>query len=94
MRSSDQGFNWVAYIPTDFALFDSSLFSIASIAGRLVIGGRNYQYQIRNDVVTRCGATTDGVTIDWHAIVKNADTSSGFDMAGVGTQASGAYSNF
>jgi hypothetical protein len=94
MRSSDQGFNWAAYIPTDFALFDSSLFSIASIAGRLVIGGRNYQYQIRNDVVTRCGATTDGVTIDWHAIVKNADTSSGFDMAGVGTQASGAYSNF
>jgi hypothetical protein len=95
MRSSDQGVNWSAYVPTGYDLFTSVLFSIESINGRLVIGGINYQYQIRDNVVTRCGATSGGVEIIWNDIVKDAATSSGFDMAGEGRFGpSGAYSNF
>jgi len=94
MRSTNSGAGWTQYIPTDFTLLDGPLYSIASIGGRLVIGGRNYQYQIRDNVVTRCGATTGGIEMIWRAIVKNVSTSSGFDMAGEGFQNTGAYSNF
>jgi hypothetical protein len=93
MRSSDSGVNWTAYIPTDFTLFIGELFSIASIGGRLVIGGYNYQYQIRDNVVTRCGASTGGVNIAWLSIVKEVN-SNGFDMGGDGPNIGGAYSNF
>jgi hypothetical protein len=97
MRSSDSGVNWTSYIPTDFTLFIDELHSIKSIGGRLVIGGFNYQYQIRSGVVTRCGANADGVSMVWNDIVKDAATSNGFDMAGsapfIGTNI-GAYSNF
>jgi hypothetical protein len=94
MRSSDTGVNWTTYMPTDFTLFNNGLYSIESIGGRLVIGGFNYQYQIRNDVVTRCGATTGGVSILWNSIVKNAQSTNGFNMAGLGAGSIGAYSNF
>jgi hypothetical protein len=96
MRSSDSGVNWTTYIPTDFTLFVGELFSIKSIGGRLVIGGFNYQYQIRDGVVTRCGANADAVSMGWVAIVKDANSSNGFDMAGSGLIGSniGAYSNF
>jgi hypothetical protein len=94
MRSSDIGVNWTVYLPTDFALFDGPLYSIESINGRLVIGGFNYQYQIRDGVLTRCGATTGGISMGWLAIVKDASTSSGFDMVGTGIGTIGAYSNF
>jgi hypothetical protein len=96
MRSSDSGVNWTAYNPTDFALFSGELYSIASTGGRLVIGGLNYQYQIRSGVLTRCGANADAVSMGWVAIVKDAATSNGFDMAGSGLIGSniGAYSNF
>jgi hypothetical protein len=93
MRSSDTGANWTVYIPTDFSLFDGPLYSIESISGRLVIGGQNYQYQIRDNVVTRCGATTGGVQMGWLSIVKEVN-SNGFDMGGSGTGSIGAYSNF
>jgi hypothetical protein len=95
MRSSDTGVNWSTYIPTDFNLIIGQLLSIKSIGGRLVMGGENYQYQIRNNVVTRCGANTAGITtIGWNSIVKDAATSNGFDMAGSSTGLNGAYSNF
>jgi hypothetical protein len=96
MRSSNSGAGWTQYIPTDFTLFAGELYSIASIGGRLVIGGLNYQYQIRDNVVTRCGANADAVSMGWNAIVKDAATSNGFDMAGSGLIGSniGAYSNF
>jgi hypothetical protein len=96
MRSSDSGVNWTAYNPTDSALFSGELYSIASTGGRLVIGGLNYQYQIRSGVLTRCGANADAVSMGWVAIVKDAATSNGFDMAGSGLIGSniGAYSNF
>jgi hypothetical protein len=94
MRSSDQGVNWTSYIPTDFALFNGRLISIESIAGRLVIGGDDFQYQIRNDVVTRCNASLPSSNpIRWNSIVKDAN-SNGFDMAGAVVSLSGAYSNF
>jgi hypothetical protein len=92
MRSSNSGANWTAYIPTDFTLFELYLSSIESIAGRLVIGGLNYQYQIRNDVVTRCNASVPERLFAWTSCVKEAN-SNGFDMAGAGS-ADGAYSNF
>jgi hypothetical protein len=95
MRSSDQGVNWTAYIPTNFALFSGRLISIESIAGRLVIGGDDFQYQIRNDVVTRCNASLPSSnTIRWNSIVKDANSSNGFDMAGAIFGINGAYSNF
>jgi hypothetical protein len=94
MRSSDQGVNWTSYIPTDFALFDLFLSSIKSSSGRLVIGGVNYQYQIRNDVVTRCNASVISGNVTWNSCVKDAN-SNGFDMAGgIGGSSDGAYSNF
>lgn len=93
MRSANSGVTWEIYSPIDGTLFDGSLSTIKSISGRLVIGGRNYQYQIRDNVVTRCGATTGGVSILWLGCVKNAGTN-GFDMAGIGAGSMGAYSNF
>lgn len=93
MRSANSGVTWEVYSPIDGTLFDGSLSTIKSISGRLVIGGRNYQYQIRDNVVTRCGATLDGVSMRWLACVKNAGTN-GFDMAGEGVGNTGAYSNF
>lgn len=94
MRSSDQGVNWTSYIPTDFALFELFLSSIKSSSGRLVIGGVNYQYQIRNDVVTRCNASVISGNVTWNSCVKDAN-SNGFDMAGgIGGSSDGAYSNF
>jgi hypothetical protein len=93
MRSADSGVNWTVYIPTDHTLFEGPLDSIASINGRLVIGGRNYQYQIIDNVLTRCNASAIGFNIDWNAIVKDAN-SNGFDMAGATGGINGAYSNF
>jgi hypothetical protein len=91
MRSSDSGVNWESYAPINFELFSGRLSSIASINGRLVIGGINYQYQIKDNVLSRCAS---GVGIEWRAIVKNAN-SNGFDMAGFPTASTtGAYSNF
>ena len=94
MRSSDQGVNWTAYIPSDFTLFELYLVSIKSISGRLVIGGVNYQYQIRNNVVTRCNASVISGNVAWQSCVKDAN-SNGFDMAGgIPFSSNGAYSNF
>jgi hypothetical protein len=53
----------------------------------------NYQYQIRDNVVTRCGASTGGINIAWLSIVKEVN-SNGFDMGGDGPNIGGAYSNF
>ena len=95
MRSADSGINWTQYIPSDYDLLDGSLFSIVSIAGRLVIGGRNYQYQIRDNVVTRCNASAAGYNIAWMACVKDANSTNKFDMGAVaGAGVNGAYSNF
>jgi hypothetical protein len=95
MRSLD-GITWEVYTPGGDSLTEP-LFSVISIASRLVIGGRNTQHQIINDVVTTCGATTGGVSMNWVAAVKDANSTNGFDMAGdpasvFGTV--GAYSNF
>lgn len=92
MRSSDSGFNWSLYSPTGDPIIDP-LLTIRSISGRLVIGAIDYQYQIFNNVVSRCGATVGGVSIDWSACIKNAN-SNGFDMAGNKGNSMGAYSNF
>ena len=93
MRSANSGVTWEVYSPIDGTLFDGNLSTIKSISGRLVIGGRNYQYQIRDNVVTRCGAISGGVSMLWLGCVKNAGTN-GFDMAGAGVGNTGAYSNF
>jgi hypothetical protein len=94
IRSSDSGLNWEAYAPINSNLFDNRIYSIASVSGRLVIGGLNYQYQIKDNVLSRCAAITGGVTMQWQAIVKDAN-STGFDMAGFPTASTtGAYSNF
>jgi hypothetical protein len=94
MKSIDSfGFNWETYSTTGDSFIDA-LYSISSINGRLVVGGLNYQYQITGGVVTRCGANTGGVSMRWNAIVKDANSSSGFDMAGSGTGTIGAYSVF
>jgi photosystem II stability/assembly factor-like uncharacterized protein len=95
MKSTESfGITWELYAPAQGTLFDGPLYSIASIGGRLVIGGRNYQYQIINNTVTRCSANTGGISVNWNSIVKDAATSNGFDMAGQGFQNIGAYSNF
>jgi photosystem II stability/assembly factor-like uncharacterized protein len=92
MKSTESfGLSWELYFPTGDS-FIGGLYSIASIGGRLVIGGSSYQYQIINDTVTRCSANTGGVSILWQSIVKDA-ASNGFDMAG-GTGIIGGYSNF
>jgi len=93
MRSSDKGVNWTTYIPTDFTLFIGGLYSIKSLNGRLVIGGRNYQYQIKDGVVTRCAAKTGDVEVYWGDIVKDSNSTNGFDMV-AGPFSNGAYSNF
>jgi hypothetical protein len=95
MRSLD-GITWELYTPGGDNLV-GILFSVISIGGRLVIGGRDTQHQIVNNVVTTCGASTGGVSIDWVASVKDANSTTGVDMAGdpasvFGTI--GAYSNF
>ena len=93
MRSADSGVNWTVYIPTDHELFQNTLYSIASINGRLVIGGRDFQYQIRDNVLTRCNALISGYITGWTAVVKNAN-SNGFDMSGSTGSINGGYSNF
>lgn len=97
MRSSNNGVTWELYGPAQANLFEGALYSIESIGDRLIIGGFNYQYQILNNTVTRCGANTGGVSMSWLSIVKNAN-SNGFDMAGrsvIGaTNNIGAYGNF
>lgn len=93
MRSSNNGVTWELYNPAQENLFQGALYSIESIGSRLIVGGFNYQYQILNNTVTRCGANTGGVSIAWSSIVQNAN-SNGFDMAGIGTGNIGAYGNF
>ena len=90
MKSSDSfGFNWENYLFTGDTILDA-LFSINSINGRLVIGGRSAQYQIINNVCTRYD-TTDR---SWNDNVKDGNTN-GFDMAGQrNSPIAGAYSNF
>jgi hypothetical protein len=93
MRSQDGGFTWFEYFPTGDS-FIGALWSINSIGGRLVIGGVNYQYQIRNNVVTRYDAPVTSGNVAWLSSVKDAN-SNGFDMAGIiGGTLNGAYSNF
>ena len=96
MRSADSGVNWTQYIPSDYDLFgEGPLWCIASIAGRLVIGGRNYQYQIRDNVVTRCNASASGYNVDWRSCIKDANSTNKFDMGGLaGAGINGVYSNF
>jgi hypothetical protein len=94
MKSVDSlGFNWENYTTTGDS-FIGPLFSISSINGRLVVGGFDYQYQIIGNSVRRCGANTGGISMQWDAIVKNANSSNGFDMAGFGIGNIGGYSNF
>jgi hypothetical protein len=94
MKSIDSlGFDWENYTTTGDS-FIGPLFSISSINGRLVVGGFDYQYQIIGNSVRRCGANTGGISMQWDAIVKNANSSNGFDMAGVGIGNIGGYSNF
>lgn len=93
MRSSNNGVNWELYAPIQEDLFSGILQTIESIGGRLVIGGFNYQYQILNNTVTRCGANTGGISMRWYSIVKEATSTNGFDMAGFNGQY-GGYSNF
>jgi hypothetical protein len=94
MKSTESfGITWELYAPAQANLFVGALTSIASINGRLVIGGFNYQYQIINNTVTRCSANTGGISVTWNSIVKDAATSNGFDMAGSAGNI-GAYSNF
>jgi len=94
MKSIDSlGFDWENYTTTGDS-FIGPLFSISSINGRLVVGGFDYQYQIIGNSVRRCGANTGGISMQWDAIVKNANSSNGFDMAGVGLGNIGGYSNF
>lgn len=76
MRSNDTGVNWTNYLFTGDS-FLNDLHSINSINGRLVIGGRNAQYQIINNVCTRYD--TPGRI--WYDNVKDGNTN-GFDMAG------------
>jgi len=94
MKSTDSfGYNWEIYSTTGDS-FIGPLWSISSINGRLIVGGVNYQYQITGGSVRRCGANTGGVSIRWNSIVKDASTSSGFDMAGTNGATIGAYSVF
>ena len=93
MRSSNNGVNWELYAPIQEDLFSGILQTIESIGGRLVIGGFNYQYQILNNTVTRCGANTGGISMRWYSIVKEATSTNGFDMAGFNGQY-GGYANF
>jgi hypothetical protein len=80
MRSTNGGVNWSQYVTTGES-FIGSLHSIKSINGKLYIGGRNYQYEINNGVVTRYNATLSGRDITWTGLVKDAN-SNGFDMTG------------
>jgi hypothetical protein len=91
MRSNDGGITWAQYTPSGDPFLGNPR-CIESINNRLVIGANNYQWQIRNDVLTVCGANSPSITITWRAVVKNAN-SNGFDMAGSSTP-NGYYSNF
>lgn len=93
MRSSNNGVTWELYAPIQEDLFSGILQTIESINGRLIIGGFNYQYQILNNTVTRCGANTGSVNMRWYSIVKDAASTNGFDMAGFNGQY-GSYANF
>jgi hypothetical protein len=93
MRSNDGGLNWSVYLPTGDS-FIGAIFSITSVNNVLFIGGTSYSYQIFNNVATRCGANTGGVSMEWLSIVKDAN-SNGFDMAGLNAASLiGGYSNF
>jgi hypothetical protein len=95
MRSLD-GITWELYTPGGDSLTEP-LYSVISIGSRLVIGGLSTQHQIINDVVTTCGATTGGISMNWVAVVKDANSTNGFDMAGEPNSVFGtigAYSNF
>ena len=93
MRSTDNGVSWELFTPSGDS-FIGILWSINSIGNRLIVGGKDYQYQIINNVVTRYNASVSGNILDWVASVKDAN-SNGFDMAAnSSTGTTGAYSNF